>query len=213
MKLDLVIVQIAIIFLPGLIWARLDARYAMKAKPSDIEFVIRAFLFGITSYVVTFVAFSLFGLPFALIDFSGDQNKLVASREIATQIGWATAVGLCLSILWIYSATYKLLTRLLQTIGATKKFGDEEIWDFTFNSREDWVQYIHFHDIENKIIYCGWVNAFSEAGGLRELVLKDVEVCDSDWKVLRKAPFVYLALPPEKIHIEFPYKTQLDALL
>ena len=46
MKIDLVILQFAIIFLPGLIWAGLDSRYALKSKPSEFQFLLRAFLFG-----------------------------------------------------------------------------------------------------------------------------------------------------------------------
>jgi hypothetical protein len=54
MKLDLVILQIAILFLPGLIWARLDASWAQRARPSEWEFLIRAFMFGLASYAVIF---------------------------------------------------------------------------------------------------------------------------------------------------------------
>jgi hypothetical protein len=34
MKIDLLFVQIALVFLPGLIWAGLDSRYALKSSPS-----------------------------------------------------------------------------------------------------------------------------------------------------------------------------------
>ncbi len=78
MKFDLAIVQLAIIFLPGLIWARLDARYAMKSKPSDVEFFIRAFLFGITSYVVTFLVYALAGLSFTPIGLSEAPRSMPA---------------------------------------------------------------------------------------------------------------------------------------
>jgi len=54
MKPELIVVQIAIIFLPGLIWASLDSRYAQKSKPSEFEFTLRAFLFGLTTYGFTF---------------------------------------------------------------------------------------------------------------------------------------------------------------
>jgi len=41
MKIDLVILQFAIIFLPGLIWTGLGARYARKSKPSEFEYIVQ----------------------------------------------------------------------------------------------------------------------------------------------------------------------------
>ena len=176
MKLDLLIVQLAVIFLPGLIWARLDARYAMSSKPTDIEFMVRAFLFGVASYTVTFSVYGFAGWPVQLIEFSDAQNKLVVTREIASEIAWATTIGFILSVLWIYAATYKWLTKILQTIGATRTYGDEDVWDYTFNSGRAGVDYVHFRDFDNKIVYAGWVTTFSETGKLRELVLRDAQV-------------------------------------
>ena len=211
MKLDLLIVQIAIIFLPGLIWARLDVRYAQKAKPTDIEFVIRAFLFGITSSAVVFSLYSFAGWPVHLLsDFTGAQDKLVVSRDIAAEIAVATATGLLLSILWIYASTYKWLTRFLKFIKATKADGDEDVWGFTFNSGRLGNDYVHFRDFESKTVSAGWVTSFSEVGGLRELVLEDVEVFDFDGNKLYDTPMLYLARSPEKIHIEFPYRPDLE---
>jgi len=70
MKIDLLFVQFAIIFLPGLIWAGLDSRYALKSKPSEFQYVLRAFLFGMASYGVTFGIYAMLRWPFRLSDFS-----------------------------------------------------------------------------------------------------------------------------------------------
>ncbi|MEI6557404.1 MAG: DUF6338 family protein [Rhodospirillaceae bacterium] len=213
MKLDLLIVQIAIIFLPGLIWARLDVRYAQRSKPTDIEFVVRTFLFGITSYAVVFSLYGFAGWPVRLLsDFTGEQDKLVVSRDIAVEIAWATATGLLLSLLWIYASTEKWLTRFLKFIRATKADGDEDVWRFTFNSERPGNDYVHFRDFESKTVSAGWVTSFSEVGGLRELVLENVEVFDFDGNRLYDNPMVYLARPPEKIHIEFPYRPDQEGV-
>jgi hypothetical protein len=98
-----------------------------------------------------------------------------------------------------------LLTRFLQLIGATKKYGDEDVWDFTFNSRDTAVEYVHVRDFANQCVYAGWVNTFSETDRLRELVLLDVIVYDFDGQELYRVPRLYLARAPDSIHIEFPY--------
>jgi hypothetical protein len=66
MKVDFLILQVAVIFLPGIIWARLDASYAAKVKPSEIEFALRAFLFGIATYAIEFLIFAALGRPFTM---------------------------------------------------------------------------------------------------------------------------------------------------
>src|ERR1019366_8179243 len=47
-----------------------------------------------------------------------------------------TFVAFCCSIVWLYFVKFNLLTRFVQLIGATKRFGDEDVWDFTFNARD-----------------------------------------------------------------------------
>lgn len=206
MKIDLLFIQIAVIFLPGLIWAGLDSRYALKSKPSEFQYILRAFLFGIASYVVTFSLYSGLGCAFSLSDISDAASKGIFTPAIAKEIASATLVGTILAVLWLYVSNYKVDTRLLQWIGATKTYGDEDVWDFTFNSSAAAVEYVHFRDFENKIVYAGWVREFSETGALRELVLRDVEVFDFEGNLLFETPLIYLARKPENIHVEFPYR-------
>lgn len=205
MKVDLLIFQLAIIFLPGIIWARLDASYAAKIKPSDGQFFLRTFLFGITTYGVEFLIFVAIGRPFRIADFAGAATQEVVSRDVLFEVLWALLIGIVLSIAWLYAVRYKLLTRLLQLIHATKKYGDEDVWDYTFNSSDVAVEYVHFRDFANQSVYAGWVNTFSETDKLRELILLDVIVFNFEGEELYRTPRLYLARPPDAIHIEFPY--------
>jgi hypothetical protein len=205
MDINLLILQIAVIFLPGIVWARLDASYAMKGEQTEFEFLIRAFLFGLTTYAVVFIIFALFGWPFTMADLSDAATRQIVTSDVVHEVLWALGIGLVLSLLWLYASTYKVIARILQKIGATKKYGDEDVWDFTFNSRKAAVEYIHFRDFSNSFVYSGWVDVFSETNKLRELVLRDVIISDFDGNKLFEVPYLYLARPPENIHIEFPY--------
>jgi len=205
-KIDLLILQLAVIFLPGIVWAHLDASYAAKVKPSEGEFLLRAFLFGITAYAVEFLIYTAIGRPFSMADLSEASTKEIVSRDVLFEVLWAVAIGAVLAVAWLYLARYKLLTRLLQLIGATKKYGDEDVWDFTFNSNDAAVEYVHFRDLEHRFVYAGWVNSFSESDKLRELVLLDVIVYNFDGEELYGTPRLYLARSPDAIHIEFPYR-------
>jgi hypothetical protein len=119
---------------------------------------------------------------------------------------WATCIGTILAILWIYGATYKVLWNILNIIKASKRYGDEDVWDFTLNSREPVVEYAHFRDFANELVYAGWVSTFSETDKLRELVLRDVQVFNFEGEMQYEVPLIYLARTPENIHIEFPYR-------
>lgn len=206
MRVDLLILQLAVVFLPGIIWAQLDASYVAKLKRSDVEFFLRAFLFGLTTYAVEFLLFATLGRPFHIASLADASTKDIVSKDVLAEVLWALLIGIILSVGWLYASRFKLLTRVLQKIGATKKFGDEDVWDFTFNSNDIAVEYIHFRDLENKLVYAGWVNTFSETDRVRELVLLDVIVYDFDGQELYRTPRLYLARAPESIHIEFPYR-------
>lgn len=105
----------------------------------------------------------------------------------------------------MYAAKGKWLTRFLQKIKATKTYGDEDVWDFTFNSSDAASEYVHVRDFDNEIVYAGWVSTFSESEKLRELVLTKVKVYDFAGTEIFETPRVYLARKPEGIHIEFPF--------
>jgi hypothetical protein len=122
-------------------------------------------------------------------------------------IFYASLVSVICALAWLYISNYKLLTRLIQLIAATKRYGDEDVWDFTFNSGRPEAEYIHLRDFEKKITYAGWVEAFSETEKQRELRLRNVIVCNFEGQVLFETPRVYLARKMDNIDMEFPYRS------
>jgi hypothetical protein len=121
-------------------------------------------------------------------------------KEILYAIGIATIA----SILTLYAENYKLSTRFVQMIGASKRYGDEDVWDFVFNSSSKSVNYVFVRDFEQRVVYARYVNLFSETGQLREIVLSNVTVYDFESVEMYQMPRVYLAREREHIHIEFP---------
>ena len=210
MKIDILVFQLGIIFLPGLIWAQLDARYAMKEKSGPAEFFIRAFIFGLVTYVGVYCLYGLLGCNFSLLEINYSGTRKFLSKEFIDEIIISVPFSFVLAVIWIYAATYKLLTRFLHRIRATKKYGDEDVWDLAFNSSEVRPEYVHVRDFDKNITYAGWVKAFSETGKLRELLLSDVVVySNSDEEATTieetKIRFLYIARDKTDIHIEFPH--------
>lgn len=198
------LIQLALLFLPGVIWTHLDVRFGRKPNLSQIEFLFRSLLFGLASYLIVYLVYQMLGFEFVLVDLDKVEKQSVLNRAIAVQIAVATLAGGVLGIVWLYVVNYKLITRVLQKIGATRTYGDEDVWDYAFNSKSAESEYVHVRDFENKIVYAGWVRAFSESGKLRELLMYNVQVFDFDGALLFDIPRVYIARGTEGMHVEFP---------
>jgi hypothetical protein len=206
---DIFFFQLIIIFIPGIIWERMDAQFGPSKILQQWDILRRTFVFGLAAYVVTFciywmASWFIGGLNFQLFKFAKDVEFLDAGS--IRLIFAASVVSVACAVLWLYASTYKLLTQLLQQIKATKRYGDEDVWDYTFNSGRPDVEYVHVRDFDKKITYAGWVEAFSESEKQRELRLRDVLVYDFEGKVLFETPRVYLARKADNIDIEFPYR-------
>jgi len=202
--LDLFFLQLAIIFIPGIIWERMDALFAQKRRPDQFDVIRRAFIFGLVSYALTYGVYEGFGWEFQFVELSRDKTFL--SPLLFREIIATSLVSTACSIAYLYVANRKILYALFQKVGATKRHGDEDIWDLTFNERGASVEYVHLRDFEKGIIYTGWVIAFSDTDKIRELVLRDAVVYNFDGQILFEAPRVYVARAMDKIDIEFPYR-------
>jgi hypothetical protein len=201
--MDLFFLQLIVIFVPGIIWERIDAEYGRSRATAQWDILRRTFVFGLASYLITYLVLWCLGSNFKLFDFKKDATFLDAAafREIA----YASGVALICSIFWLYITNQKIITRVLQRIGATKRYGDEDIWDFVFNSGRAEVEYVHLRDFDKKITYAGWVESWSESEKQRELVLKDVQVFDFEGNMLFETPRVYIARKADNIDIELPH--------
>lgn len=208
--MDIFFFQLVIIFIPGIIWERLDAAYGPSKAKDQFEILRRTFVCGRSAYLATFciywlASFYFTNLNFQVFKFAKDVEFLDASS--IKLIFYASLVSVICALAWLYASNYKLLTRFLQLIAATKRYGDEDVWDFTFNSGRPEVEYIHLRDFEKRITYAGWVEAFSETEKQRELRLRDVIVYDFGGEILFDTPRVYLARKMDNIDIEFPYRS------
>jgi len=71
---DIFFFQLVIIFIPGIIWERLDAQYGPNKATQQWDILRRTFVFGLSAYVVTFciywlASFFITGLNFQVFQF------------------------------------------------------------------------------------------------------------------------------------------------
>ena len=126
--------------------------------------MIRAFLFGMSTYAIAYVGYRVFGRDFSDFGIDGPGSTRLLRGEFVDEIIVSAVLSFVLAIVWIYVANYKLLNKLLLLMKATNKYGHEDVWDFTFASSGEEVEYVHVRDFRRGIIYAGWVHIFSETG-------------------------------------------------
>jgi hypothetical protein len=185
-------VELALIFLPGFVWLKIHMRFGAKGETPQFDMILNAFLFGVTSYLILYGIYAYRGATLAIMDLDTNSTKII-DPKIFKEILYAIAVAIIGSILTLYAENYKVFTWFVQKIRATKRFGDEDVWDFVFNSSSKSVNYVFVRDFEQRVVYAGYVDLFSETGQLRELVLSTVTVYDFESVEMYQMPRVYLA--------------------
>lgn len=205
--MDFALAQLALVFMPGIIWANVDAKYGAGRKPHQTTLIIRAFLFGMTTYSVLFLMYWAFGKNFGYASLGSEPEK-VDLFQLKDEIAWSIPLSFGLSVAWLFTVRFRLLMKFLHKIGATRRYGDEDVWSYTLNSDEVLVEYVHFRDLENGFIFCGWVNTYSESEDHRELLLRDVIVYDEEGSKISNPPHLYISRPKDNIWVEFPYREE-----
>lgn len=204
--MDIALAQLALIFLPGILWARLDATYGAGPKVSTIDFFLNSFLFGVTAYVAVYFVYYCFSWEFT----SAVIQDQLALTDFVDEVAMSIPISFVLAVLWLYAVRFRLVMRILNFIGATRRFGTEDVWSFTFNSTQKHVEYVDVRDLLTGRTFSGYVNAYSETEGFRELLLVDAIVYSEDGDELSRSPHLYLSFPKEQVWIDFPYKEQSD---
>lgn len=199
MEVNSIAVQLALLFVPGLIWAMIDAAHRPPSDSGQFLYTLRVFVFGVICYSFVGTAYALTHHSFDVLIFTSDGWKL---KDSIDELFWASITSLVLSILWLYGRTHKIVTRFLNYIGASRHIADQDIWEFMFNSDDPKVKYVHIRDYENKLVYAGYVTAFSERMDLREVAMYDVIIYNDNGEEISKAPYLYLARDIKSITLE-----------
>jgi hypothetical protein len=200
-KVDIAVFQLALIFFPGIIWALMHRAFCEKERGSEFYFILNCFVFGVATYVITFSLYDAFGHLHPVARFFAD-GQTPASVFSFTDLLVTSGVAIVLGLLWTYGATYKPQYWFMQKIKASKKYGNEDVWDFTFNNPA--AEYVNVRDFEKQLTYSGLVKAFSESGKMRELLISEAQIYNFEGALLYEMPLVYLARSSDDIHIEFP---------
>jgi len=203
-NLSFAAVQVALLFVPGIIWAMMDASHRPPVQNGQFVYTLRVFVFGVVCYSVVALLYDLIGWQFDLINAGAANWRFADAGDEAFN---AVLVSIILGILWIAGRTHKVVTRFLNWVGATRHIADQDIWEFMFNSDDPKIKYAYVRDYKNELIYAGYIRAYSERPDVRELAMYEVEVFTQDSQKIYETPYMYLAREIAEVTIEFPVRS------
>lgn len=193
------IIRLAILLFPGIVGLKVYKQLTFRRTKKDWEEFGSILAFSIGSYLIWSLLGRLFCRSmFVFTNFSFLYNESVEIE--ALHVGAATLIGCCLAIISCYAFNKKLLNRFVQKIGFTKRYGDEDLWDYFHNDiNPEWLV-IRDHKLD--LVYFGNIAVFSESEMQRELILYDVRVFDIKSNPLYEVKKLYICREDTDISIE-----------
>jgi len=197
--------RIILLFIPGIISFiiidQLTVHKGSKIHWILIDSLILGFFCYSFYYVITLILnlFPNINLEFSFFEALTNKDSSLNFNEITFVTGLSVPIGFFFTFL----INYKVLYRISHILKISNKFGDIDVWSYIMNSKEpEWVV---IRDIENDLMYEGWIEAFSDSTEANELFLRDVKVFkDSTAEELYEIPGLYLPRRRENLIIELP---------
>lgn len=214
MEVTALALRLVLLFLPGIVCSYTVDALTMHRRRTPFFFLLQSLIYGSGSYLIYWAAVKLLspvfgwlaGIEVVFLRALVDPNVAISIREVFFASATGVLLGLCLTVI----ATYKLHTRLVKFLRITDRFGELDVWGFTFNTPGG--KWVVVRDHEHDLAYDGWVKAFSDDAKEAELLLRDVRVLrNSTAKELYTVDAIYLSLDRSNLVIEIePRQTDKD---
>lgn len=192
MELTKLTIKILLILFPGIVTTKIVNRLTERKKENAWEFFIRAFVYGIVTYMLTYVMLSVinlvckvctYGFPNMnsypdILDMNFYKNILNADENLSIEfynIFIPTFIAVIFSFIIAKFDTMGYLNKLAQKLNVTNKFAEDDVWENIFNSIDENV-WITIRDFKNDLMYQGWPQKFSSFHEEKELLLQNVGV-------------------------------------
>lgn len=201
MDLSLASIQIAMLALPGILWASLDATTSHRLKNTSARFWIRVFLFGVFTYALLALIYNARGVEFDAFKLEGAAKEVFSAK--ADEIVWSVPLSFALALIWIAGKTHAVLPRLLRKLRISDSSGCEDIWEYALSKQSPVGNWVHVRDFEKGAIYEGWVKAYSDGPEIRELLLAHVSVYGLDGVRAYDQHALYISRPADNMNLEF----------
>ncbi len=187
------VIQIALLALPGILGSKLYRKLRGRVEKKNWEDFVEILLFSLASYLI--LSAIVLWCSGAAPARGGEKGEASVGtvyvfqalfkevdpedwQELFSQIAWASLIGLGLGLAASYVHRFGVVPFLGRVVFATKRTGDEDIWDVFHTSLK--VRWLFVRDHKLGLMYYGFVRHYSDLGKDRELVLENVDVFSND---------------------------------
>lgn len=194
--------KIFLLFIPGLT-AFIVFDYVTSHKETKLHrVIIESLLFGFASYFIYFLITLIpsFNLQLSFLETISSKESPLNFFEIAI----TTVISLPIALFFARLDNTKLLNRFATFLRVTNRHGHVDLWNYIMNST-DIPPWVVVRDLENDIMYEGWIEGFSDSTEIDELYIRDVKVYqNSTADLLYSTPGLYIPTRRESLIMEFP---------
>jgi hypothetical protein len=199
--------RIILLGLPGILCFFLLKKLIRFTKGDTLEIALFIFLLGAMSYALYSGYWAYFRWCQAkpLSPYPIQQLFNASPTARVSDIIGASITAVYLSLTLGYFHRIKLWNQLGQKLHVTDRYGDEDVWEYFFNSdtKDRMGGWIYVRDHKANLLYYGYGYAWSEREEIRELLLAEVDVySNDDAKHLYSCKHMYLAREPNELSIE-----------
>lgn len=225
MDISSFVIRFIFLIIPGIFSSFLYRGFRGKRAKKDWEDYLEILVFSVFNYVLFEILLCILCLiSFKLLTFIGlnwiTENNLpslefeallsffdeksIITKAIVVDIVGATLTGFITAILASYVDEHKFLNRIAIKLGASKRYGEENVWYFIHRNPSEHWKYVRDHKLG--LIYYGWIEKYSDWwDSERELYMIEVIVYNNETgKELYKVENLYVSRKSDELTIEFP---------
>lgn len=165
MDLTSFLIRIVFLALPGVLTSLLYRKLLGKRSAKELEDILEIAVFSVLSYGILFLIATILDkwgvshISLTALQAFSDEKIPLQWREILL----ACFVGVVLAFVAAAVYTHKFIHRIGRFLNVTRRFGDEDVWDFFHNSPDIISQWVYVRDHKTNLVYFGWINTFSES--------------------------------------------------
>ena len=199
------VVALAVLFIPGLIWAKIELKYGTMVNRSYRELMINAFLFNGVIYTILFVIYYILNknidiLQIAKITKQGRYDKLL------DEFLWAFLISLVFAYCWLIMNQKRLMLKFLRLAKVSERNRDQDVWTMMHSSKDRKFEFVRILDWNINQFIEGYVIVNSESEETRELLLQEANIFDFKGNLVYSSPLLYIARNKDDLTLDFPLK-------
>lgn len=206
MELNHFILRIVLLAIPGIItlyiYRSLKGKNANKKNWEDIFEIM---IFSLINYSIFYLAVC------ANNYFHNKNDNIVFLNAILDEkihiywpeIIWTSAIGFINAFILSAADTFKIINKIGRLAKVTKRYGDEDVWEFVHNLDEiDWV-FVRDHRLD--LVYYGFIQLYSDSEKEREILINDVDIySNSTGTFIYSTKSLYICRNKYDLTIEIP---------